>query len=80
MIRWWKRTVKDEEKIMEHILGELRLNGLVSLEREAYEQMDVGLQGKSERHSPDIEQRRKCQQAGNFRCRSGGFYGADNFC
>ncbi|MFR5701212.1 MAG: hypothetical protein ACLUD0_04650 [Eubacterium ramulus] len=33
---------------MEHILGELRLNGLVSLEREAYEQMDVGLQGKSE--------------------------------
>ena len=39
---------EDEEKIMEHILGELRLNGLVSLEREAYEQMDVGLQGKSE--------------------------------
>ena len=33
---------------MEHILSELRLNGLVSLEREAYEQMDVGLQGKSE--------------------------------
>lgn len=43
-----KRTDVDEEKIMEHILGELRLNGLVSLEREAYEQMDVGLQGKSE--------------------------------
>lgn len=39
---------EDEEKIMEHILSELRLNGLVSLEREAYEQMDVGLQGKSE--------------------------------
>ena len=33
---------------MKHILEELRLNGLVSLEREAYEQMDVGLQGKSE--------------------------------
>ena len=39
---------EDEEKIMENILSELRLNGLVSLEQEAYEQMDVGLQGKSE--------------------------------
>ena len=39
---------EDEEQIMKHILNELRLNGLVSLEQEAYGQMDVGLQGKSE--------------------------------
>ena len=39
---------EDEEKIMEHILSELRLNGLVSLEPEVYQQMDVGLAGKSE--------------------------------
>ena len=38
----------DEEKIMAHILSELRLNGLVSLESEVYQQMDVGLKGKSE--------------------------------
>ena len=39
---------EEEEKIMENILSELRLNGLVSLEQKAYEQMDVGLHGKSE--------------------------------
>lgn len=39
---------EDEEKIMEHILSELCLNGLVSLEPEVYQQMDVGLAGKSE--------------------------------
>lgn len=39
---------EDEEKIMEHILSELRLNGLISLEPEVYQQMDVGLAGRSE--------------------------------
>ena len=33
---------------MEHILSELRLNGLISLEPEVYQQMDVGLAGRSE--------------------------------
>ena len=50
---------------MEHILGELRLNGLVSLEREAYEQMDVGLHGKSRSYSADVNNDGSDQQAGD---------------
>lgn len=36
-----------EEQVMEEILAKLRLNGLVSLEPEAYMHMDMGLSGKS---------------------------------
>ena len=72
---------EDEEKIMEHILGELRLNGLVSLEREAYEQMDVGLQGKSEVIPLTLNNRRKCQRSGELRVPVAvDFHGADSFC
>jgi ATP-dependent helicase/nuclease subunit B len=39
---------QSEEEIMEGILSQLRLNGLVSLEPEAYTHMDVGLSGKSD--------------------------------
>ena len=38
---------QNEEAVMEEILSQLRLNGLVSLEPEAYRQMDVTLDGKS---------------------------------
>ncbi len=40
-------TNQDEEAIMEGILERLKLNGLVSLEPEAYMHMDIGLSGKS---------------------------------
>lgn len=40
-------TNQSEDAIMEGILEQLRLNGLVSLEPEAYMHMDVGLKGKS---------------------------------
>ena len=66
---------------MEHILSELRLNGLVSLEREAYEQMDVGLQGKSEVIPLTLEQKDgSVSKRGTSGAASGGFYGVDSFC
>lgn len=40
-------TDQGEEAVMEAILERLRLNGLVSLEPEAYMHMDIGLNGKS---------------------------------
>lgn len=40
-------TKQSEEAIMEGILERLRLNGLVSLEPEAYMHMDIGLSGRS---------------------------------